>query len=70
MSANLLTRIACFMNFIDWSFCGYLAVVTLGAALLHALRGMPRFFSVIALPGTIGHELLHFLVGTLRSRSR
>ncbi len=35
------------------------------AALLHRLRGMPRFFSLICLPGTVGHELLHFLVGTL-----
>lgn len=50
---------------IGWSFCGYLAVVVATAALLHRLRGMPRFFSLVSLPGTIGHELLHFLVGTL-----
>ena len=57
------------MNFgrfsIGWSFCGYLAVVIVTAAILHHLRRMPRFFSLISLPGTIGHELLHFLVGTL-----
>lgn len=57
------------MNFaglsIGWSFCGYLSVVTVTAALLHYLRRMPRFFSLISLPGTVGHELLHFLVGTL-----
>ncbi len=50
---------------IGWSFCGYLAVVIAMAALLHHLRGMPRFFSLICLPGTVGHELLHFLVGTI-----
>lgn len=50
---------------IGWSFCAYLAVVIATAALLHRLRGMPRFFSLVSLPGTIGHELLHFLVGTL-----
>jgi hypothetical protein len=48
-----------------WSFCGYLAVVIVVAALLHHLRSMPRFFSLVSLPGTIGHELLHFLLGTL-----
>lgn len=57
------------MNFrglpIGWSFCGYLAVVIATAALLLFLRRMPRFFSLISLPGTLGHELLHFLVGTL-----
>ena len=57
------------MNFrelpIGWSFCGYLAVVTATAALLHYLQRMPRFFSLISLPGTVGHEFLHFLVGTL-----
>ena len=57
------------MNFrglpIGWSFCGYLAVVIATAALLHYLRRAPRFFSLISLPGTFGHELLHFLVGTL-----
>ena len=57
------------MNFrglpIGWSFCGYLAVVIASAALLHYLRRTPRFFSLISLPGTVGHELLHFLVGTL-----
>jgi hypothetical protein len=51
--------------FIGWAFCGYLAVVIVTAALLHYLRRMPRFFSLISLPGTVGHELLHFLVGTL-----
>jgi hypothetical protein len=50
---------------IGWAFCGYLAVVIATAALLHRLRSMPRFFSLISLPGTVGHELLHFLVGTL-----
>jgi hypothetical protein len=50
---------------IGWPFCGYLTVVVVAAALLHHLRGMPRFFSVVSLPGTVGHELLHFLVGTL-----
>ncbi len=50
---------------IGWSFCGYLAVVIVTAALLHFLRRMPRFFSLVSLPGTIGHELLHWLVGTL-----
>ncbi|MBC8006751.1 MAG: hypothetical protein H7X76_01750, partial [Prolixibacteraceae bacterium] len=47
------------------SFCGYLSVVIAMAAFLHHLRGMPRFFSLLCLPGTMGHELLHFLVGTL-----
>jgi hypothetical protein len=51
--------------FIGWSFCGYLAVVIATASLLHYLRRMPRFFSLVSLPGTVGHELLHFLVGTL-----
>jgi hypothetical protein len=50
---------------IGWSFCGYLAIVIATAALLHYLRRMPRFFSLVSLPGTVGHELLHFLVGTL-----
>ncbi len=49
----------------DWTFCIYLAVVIMSAAVLHRLRNSPRFYSVIALPGTAGHELLHFLVGTL-----
>jgi hypothetical protein len=57
------------MNFggfsVGWSFCGYLAVVIAMAALLHRLRNMPRFFSLVSVPGTVGHELLHFLVGTL-----
>ena len=57
------------MNFsgvsIGLSFCGYLAVVIATAALLHYLRRLPRFFSLVSLPGTVGHELLHFLVGTL-----
>ncbi len=48
-----------------WSFCGYLAVVIATAAILHYMRHMPRFFSLVSLPGTVGHELLHFLVGTL-----
>lgn len=48
-----------------WPFCGYLAIVIAVAALLHHLRSMPRFFSLVSLPGTVGHELLHFLVGTL-----
>jgi hypothetical protein len=51
--------------FIGWSFCGYLAFVITTAALLHYLRRMPRFFSLVSLPGTVGHELLHVLVGTL-----
>jgi hypothetical protein len=50
---------------IGWTFCGYLATVIVAAVLLHWLRRMPRFFSLLSLPGTIGHELLHFLVGTL-----
>ena len=50
---------------IGWSFCGYLAIVIATAALLHYLRRVPRFFSLVSLPGTVGHELLHFLVGTL-----
>ena len=50
---------------IGWSFFGCLAVVTAAAVLLHYLRRLPRFFSLISLPGTVGHELLHFLVGTL-----
>ena len=50
---------------IGWSFCAYLAVVIAMAILLHYLRTMPRFFSLVSLPGTVGHELLHFLVGTL-----
>jgi hypothetical protein len=50
---------------IGWAFCGYLTVVIAGAALLHYLRRMPRFFSVLSLPGTLAHELLHFLLGTL-----
>lgn len=48
-----------------WPFCVYLAVVIATAVLLHHLRHMPRFFSLASLPGTVGHELLHFLVGTL-----
>jgi hypothetical protein len=50
---------------IGWTFCGYLAVVIAVAALLHYLRRMPRFFSLLSLPGTLAHELLHFLLGTL-----
>lgn len=50
---------------LGWSFCGYLVVVIVLAVLLHHLRSMPRFFSLVSLPGTIGHELLHFLLGTL-----
>jgi hypothetical protein len=43
----------------------YLVAVTALAIALHWLRRMPRFFSLLSLPGTFGHELLHFLVGTL-----
>lgn len=43
----------------------YLVAVTAIAVALHWLRRMPRFFSLLSLPGTMGHELLHFLVGTL-----
>jgi hypothetical protein len=43
----------------------YLVAVTAIAAVLHWLRRMPRFFSLLSLPGTIGHEVLHFLVGTV-----
>lgn len=50
---------------IGWTFVGYFTAVIAIAALLHRLRGMPRFFSLVSLPGTVGHELLHFLVGTL-----
>lgn len=50
---------------ITWWFFGYLAIVIATAALLHYLRRMPRFFSLASLPGTIGHELLHLLIGTL-----
>jgi len=50
---------------IGWTFCGYLTVVIAFAALLHYVRRMPRFFSLISLPGTLAHELLHFLLGTL-----
>lgn len=50
---------------IGWAFCGYLAVAIAVAALLHYLRRMPRFFSLLSLPGTAVHELLHFLLGTL-----
>ena len=48
-----------------WPFCAYLAAVIAIAAILHYLRRTPRFFSLVSLPGTIGHELLHFLIGTL-----
>jgi hypothetical protein len=50
---------------LGWTFCGYLAVVIAFAALLHYLRRMPRFFSVLSLPGTLAHELLHLLLGIL-----
>jgi hypothetical protein len=50
---------------IGWAFCGYLAVVIAFATLLHYWRRMPRFFSLVSLPGTFAHELLHFLLGTL-----
>lgn len=43
----------------------YLTSVSAIAIALHWLRRMPRFFSLLSLPGTIGHEVLHFLVGTL-----
>jgi hypothetical protein len=41
-----------------------MAVIAIAIA-LHWLRHMPRFFSLLSLPGTAGHEALHFLVGTL-----
>ncbi len=47
------------------AFWAYLVAVTAIAAVLHWLRRVPRFFSLLALPGTIGHEVLHFLVGTV-----
>jgi len=47
------------------SFWIYLAVVFAIGILLHWLRRMPRFFSLLSLPGTFGHELLHFLLGTI-----
>ena len=50
---------------IGWTFCGYLAVVIAFASLLHYVRRMPRFFSLLSLPGTLAHELLHFLLGTM-----
>lgn len=50
---------------LDLKFCSYLAAVLLIAALLLALRRMPRFFSLLSLPGTMGHELLHYLVGAV-----
>lgn len=43
----------------------YLVAVTAIAAALHWLRRLPRFFSLLSLPGTVGHEVLHFLVGTV-----
>jgi hypothetical protein len=46
-------------------FCVYLAAVAAIAAGLHWMQRMPRFFSLLSLPGTVGHELLHLLVGTL-----
>ena len=49
----------------DLVFWTYLLAVTAMAATLHWTRGMPRFFSLLSLPGTIGHEVLHFLIGTL-----
>jgi hypothetical protein len=50
---------------LGWPFCAYLAAVIATAALLHYLRRSPRLFCLISLPGTLGHELLHFMVGTL-----
>lgn len=43
----------------------YLVAVTAIAVALHWLRRLPRFFSLLSLPGTVGHEVLHFLVGTV-----
>src|SRR6476660_1899974 len=53
------------MTSVGWYFCGYLVVVIGFAALLHYVRRMPRVFSLLSLPGTLAHELLHFLLGTL-----
>lgn len=55
------------MNFplTDLRFLAYLAAVVAIAATLHGMRRLPRFFSLLSLPGTMGHELLHFVVGTL-----
>jgi len=50
---------------IGWTSVGYFTAVIAIAAVLHRLRGMPRFFSLVSLPGTVVHESLHFLVGTL-----
>jgi len=47
------------------AFWTYLVAVFAIAIALHWMRRMPRFFSLLSLPGTIGHEVLHFLVGTL-----
>ena len=43
----------------------YLVVVIAMAIALHWMRRMPRFFSLLSWPGTVGHETLHFLVGTV-----
>lgn len=43
----------------------YLTAVFAIAIALHWMRRMPRFFSLLSLPGTVGHEALHFLVGTV-----
>ena len=47
------------------AFWIYLVAVTAIAIALHWMRRMPRFFSLLSLPGTVGHEVLHFLVGTV-----
>lgn len=49
----------------DLVFWSYLVAVTALAVALHWTRRMPRFFSLLSMPGTIGHELLHFFIGTL-----
>ena len=46
----------------EWLYLGTLA------ATLYGLRGMRRYFwlfAVLALPGTLAHETLHFLMGLL-----
>lgn len=49
----------------DLVFWIYLVAVSAMAVALHWTRRMPRFFSLLSMPGTMGHELLHFLIGTL-----
>jgi hypothetical protein len=50
---------------LEWTFFAYLTVVVATAGLLHYARRSPRFFSLVSLPGTLGHESLHWLIGTL-----